>query len=87
MGKDKDSWCDFHRTFGHLTEDCWTLRMQIEKLVQDGRLCRYTEHSTGQSSGATARDRSRSRQRVTPRRGTIATISGGGMAPLPRDFT
>ncbi|RDX95528.1 hypothetical protein CR513_21936, partial [Mucuna pruriens] len=33
MGKDKDSWCDFHRAFGHITEDCWALRMQIEKLA------------------------------------------------------
>ncbi|RDX65530.1 hypothetical protein CR513_55808, partial [Mucuna pruriens] len=21
-GKDKDSWCDFHRAFGHITKDC-----------------------------------------------------------------
>ncbi|RDX74953.1 hypothetical protein CR513_45232, partial [Mucuna pruriens] len=71
MGKDKDSWCDSHRAFGHSTKDYWTLRMQIEKLVQDDRLCHYvrrptdkhgelqTERSTRQSSRATARDRSR----------------------------
>ncbi|RDX99758.1 hypothetical protein CR513_17152, partial [Mucuna pruriens] len=98
-GKDKDSWFDFHRAFGHSTEDCWTLRMQIEKLVQDGRLRHYirrpvdrrgelpTERSKGQSSGAFARDKSRSRQRMTPHWGTIATIiSGEGLAPRPKDF-
>ncbi|RDX97696.1 hypothetical protein CR513_19510, partial [Mucuna pruriens] len=24
--------CDFHLAFGNITEDCWALRMQIEKL-------------------------------------------------------
>ncbi|RDY05050.1 hypothetical protein CR513_11149, partial [Mucuna pruriens] len=32
MGKYKDGWCDFHQGFGHITEDCWALKTQIEKL-------------------------------------------------------
>ncbi|RDX91693.1 hypothetical protein CR513_26283, partial [Mucuna pruriens] len=45
MGKDKEGWCDFHRAFGHTTEDCWALRTQIEKLVQEGHLNRYVRQS------------------------------------------
>ncbi|RDY01554.1 hypothetical protein CR513_15103, partial [Mucuna pruriens] len=35
MGKDKDGWCDFHQAFGHVTEDCWALKTQIEKMMSD----------------------------------------------------
>ncbi|RDX91694.1 hypothetical protein CR513_26284, partial [Mucuna pruriens] len=38
------------------------------------------------SAGVTRQDRSRSRQRKPPHRGTVATISGGRMASHPRDF-
>ncbi|RDX82665.1 hypothetical protein CR513_36517, partial [Mucuna pruriens] len=38
MGRNRKDWCDFHRTFGHLTEGCWTLRTQLKKLVQEGHL-------------------------------------------------
>ncbi|RDX77222.1 hypothetical protein CR513_42690, partial [Mucuna pruriens] len=46
MRKDKDSWCGFHRAFGHVTEDCWALRTQIEKLVQTGHLNRYIRQTS-----------------------------------------
>ncbi|RDX93751.1 hypothetical protein CR513_23945, partial [Mucuna pruriens] len=41
MGPNKDGWCDFHRVFGHLTEECWSLKTQIEKLVQEGHFGRF----------------------------------------------
>ncbi|RDX97869.1 hypothetical protein CR513_19309, partial [Mucuna pruriens] len=40
MGLSKEEWCDFHRTLGHSTEGCWTLKTQLEKLVQEGHLGR-----------------------------------------------
>ncbi|RDY14487.1 hypothetical protein CR513_00444, partial [Mucuna pruriens] len=45
MGKERNNWCDFHRAFGHTTEDCWGLKTQIERLVQSGHLDRYIQHS------------------------------------------
>ncbi|RDX65360.1 hypothetical protein CR513_55986, partial [Mucuna pruriens] len=46
MGPNQDEWCDFHWVVGHSTEECWTLRSQIEKLVQNGHLDRYVQHPT-----------------------------------------
>ncbi|RDX65529.1 hypothetical protein CR513_55807, partial [Mucuna pruriens] len=64
--------------------------MQIEKLMQTGHLNRYIrltsprrhqiqDESMGRSAGTNRRERSRSRQRTPTHRGTIATISGGGV--------
>ncbi|RDX63854.1 hypothetical protein CR513_57665, partial [Mucuna pruriens] len=88
MGKEKSSWCDFHRAFGHTTEDCWALKTQIERLVQTGHLDRYVQQASPRRSqlqgrdlrrsvGTSRRERSRSRQRTPTHRGTITTISGG----------
>ncbi|RDY03211.1 hypothetical protein CR513_13235, partial [Mucuna pruriens] len=38
MGKSREDWCDFHRSFGHSTEGCWMLKTQLEKLIQEGHL-------------------------------------------------
>ena len=35
---DGTPWCDFHYNVGHDTNDCWTLREQIEQLLKEGRL-------------------------------------------------
>ncbi|RDY02388.1 hypothetical protein CR513_14162, partial [Mucuna pruriens] len=70
--------------------DCWALRMQIEKLVQIGHLNRYVrqtspkphrvqDRSVQRMVGTDTGARSRSRQRTPTHRGTIATISGGGV--------
>ncbi|RDX60970.1 hypothetical protein CR513_60843, partial [Mucuna pruriens] len=93
LGRDKDEWCDFHRTRGHSTEACWTLCTQLERLVQEGRLNRYVHKRSGNSRRGTEaerwnqhlsnrgegrRSRSRSRENIlVGHRGTIATISGG----------
>ncbi|RDX65555.1 hypothetical protein CR513_55780, partial [Mucuna pruriens] len=90
MGKEKNSWCDFHRAFGHIIEDCWALKTQIERLVQTGRLDRYVqqvsprrrqlqEGSLRRPTGVGRRERSRSHQGTPAHRGTITTISGGRM--------
>ncbi|RDX88247.1 hypothetical protein CR513_30185, partial [Mucuna pruriens] len=81
MGKEKSSWCDFHRAFDHTTEDCWGLKTQIEKLVQNGHLDSYTQgRDSYRPAGAKQRERSISRQRTPVHRGTISTISGGRIA-------
>ncbi|RDX66330.1 hypothetical protein CR513_54905, partial [Mucuna pruriens] len=88
MGKEKSSWCDFHRAFGHTIEDCWALKTQIERLVQTGHLDHYVQQASprrpqlqGESlrrlAGTSRRERSRSRQRTPTHRGTITIISGG----------
>ncbi|RDX79754.1 hypothetical protein CR513_39796, partial [Mucuna pruriens] len=88
MGLNKDGWCDFHRAFNHSAEDFWSLKTQIERLVQQGHevaQVKKEERERRDSRRATARpgevrrERSRSRMIIpTWHRGTIATISGGG---------
>ncbi|XP_057428801.1 uncharacterized protein LOC130722168 [Lotus japonicus] len=29
-------WCEFHRSAGHSTDDCWTLQREIDKLIRAG---------------------------------------------------
>ncbi|RDY09778.1 hypothetical protein CR513_05819, partial [Mucuna pruriens] len=89
MGSSREDWCEFHRTASHSTEGWWTLKTQIEKLVQEGRLNQYVRRRTDSEQGGEGsrghdkerpevqRKRSRSKQRApTHHRGTIATISG-----------
>ncbi|RDY04063.1 hypothetical protein CR513_12271, partial [Mucuna pruriens] len=93
LGNNRTDWCDFHHITGHSTEACWTLKTQIERLVQEGRLNQYIrlqDERRGQGSDGQKkerldrRERSRSRQgSPVPRRGTITTISGGISGPRP----
>ncbi|XP_074298407.1 uncharacterized protein LOC141629281 [Silene latifolia] len=36
--KDSKKKCEFHRDIGHTTEDCYTLRMEIRRLYEQGEL-------------------------------------------------
>lgn len=38
MGKDRDAYCRFHRTYGHYTDSCRELMNQIESLIRKGQL-------------------------------------------------
>ncbi|KAK9689114.1 hypothetical protein RND81_09G036000 [Saponaria officinalis] len=49
---DKSNYCEYHRSSGHGTEDCFNLKNEIETLIRKGRLNQYTggkrrnEHSS-----------------------------------------
>ncbi|GAU41091.1 hypothetical protein TSUD_139940 [Trifolium subterraneum] len=47
MGDEAGQWCEYHRAYGHNTDNCRTLRMHIEKLVQEGHLGRYVQGRGG----------------------------------------
>ena len=36
--RDREKYCRFHRDHGHNTEDCFRLKMAIEKLIERGHL-------------------------------------------------
>ena len=42
IGNNQDEYCRYHRTRGHSTNHCWKLKNQIEMLIQEGCLRRYT---------------------------------------------
>ncbi|RDX73895.1 hypothetical protein CR513_46428, partial [Mucuna pruriens] len=78
LGRHKSEWCDFHRTHGHSTEACWTLRTQIEQLVQDGRLNRFIHKQIPENPRRGAEDDSRN-QRKSSR-----DNEGANITPLGR---
>ncbi|RDX66368.1 hypothetical protein CR513_54872, partial [Mucuna pruriens] len=86
MGNNQTEWCDFHRIMGHSTKACWTLKTQIERLIQEGKLNQYinTRRQWTREEARPSRGRSRSRQNSpTPHKGVISTITGGArMHPL-----
>jgi len=47
MGSEAGLWCEYHRTQGHDTDNCRTLKMHIEKLIQEGHLGRYVQGRGG----------------------------------------
>ncbi|CAJ2637566.1 unnamed protein product [Trifolium pratense] len=47
MGDEAGQWCEYHRAYGHNTDNCRTLRMHIEKLIQEGHLGRYVQGRGG----------------------------------------
>src|ERR1044072_63491 len=40
-GVDQNKWCTFHQIIGHNTNDCYTLKREIEKLVAKGHIDKY----------------------------------------------
>nr|KYP72760.1 hypothetical protein KK1_005361 [Cajanus cajan] len=41
LGPFKTDWCEFHRTHGHSTENCFVLGRQIERLIKEGHLKKF----------------------------------------------
>ncbi|XP_021995160.1 uncharacterized protein LOC110892249 [Helianthus annuus] len=37
-GQDPNLYCDFHKDSGHLTDDCYSLRQEIERALKSGKL-------------------------------------------------
>ncbi|RDX60862.1 hypothetical protein CR513_60965, partial [Mucuna pruriens] len=96
LGNNRADWCDFHHTTGHSTKACWTLKTQIERLIQEGQLNQYVrlrDERRGQGFGGQEEERSDGRRRSRSRqgspvlhRGTITTISGGVFGPPPENY-
>ena len=66
MGSEAGLWCEYHRTQGHDTDNCRTLKMHIEKLIQEGHLGRYVQGRGGSNHdkrAAPSRNTSRSPKR------------------------
>lgn len=87
-GVDTNKWCKYHRTVGHDTDDCFTLKREIEKLIKAGHLQRYVQ--INDRLQALERDRKKETlvarshgaeatfgQELGPPTGTINTISEG----------
>ncbi|XP_058733521.1 uncharacterized protein LOC131605145 [Vicia villosa] len=42
-GTDKSKYCKYHKSHGHLTDECIHLKYAIETLIKEGRLSKYTK--------------------------------------------
>ena len=42
---DPGKWCEYHRSIGHLTDDCRTLRKEVERLIKEGHLGKFIHKS------------------------------------------
>lgn len=40
---DPAKWCDYHKMNGHVTDQCWTLRYNIERLIKHGHLLEFVD--------------------------------------------
>ncbi|XP_020238723.1 uncharacterized protein LOC109817792 [Cajanus cajan] len=81
LGPFKTDWCEFHKTHGHSTENCFVLGRQIERLIKEGRLKKFMARKQEEGSSDrrhrrtqddTRRDRHRER---TPPKDTPASSS------------
>ncbi|KAJ9178770.1 hypothetical protein P3X46_010627, partial [Hevea brasiliensis] len=43
--RDQNKFCRFHDGFGHNINDCIQLKEEIERLVRNGTLRRFTSHT------------------------------------------
>ncbi|RDX82683.1 hypothetical protein CR513_36493, partial [Mucuna pruriens] len=91
LGANAQEWCEFHRAYGHSTEDCCTLQEQIKKAgnlkaltspraprrIEKGEAPTETRERSRREEKRRKRSRSPQR-RDTRHRGVITTISRGG---------
>ncbi|XP_010677758.1 uncharacterized protein LOC104893360 [Beta vulgaris subsp. vulgaris] len=74
-GRDKSKWCEFHRDYGHITEDCKDLKDGIEDLIRRGYFTQYQARVDQKSPSR--EDENGNRRPVKDRITEIYVISGG----------
>jgi len=85
LGPHKDTWCEFHQTFGHTISNCLTLAHQLDELVKSGFLKHYLAGPPGAEALAAVVEE---QAHEMPIHGEIHTtssgFSGGGCTALQR---
>ncbi|XP_068474780.1 uncharacterized protein [Phaseolus vulgaris] len=74
LGPHKESWCEFHETFGHHVNNCLALGYQLDELVKNGFLKDYLAGSTTTTVPTTPEE---GQAHEVPTHGEVHTISGG----------
>ena len=74
LGSHKESWCKFHKAFGHHINNCLALGYQLDELVNNGFLKDYLAGSTTTTATATPEE---GQAHKMPTHGEVHTISGG----------
>jgi len=74
LGSRRDTWCDFHRAYGHDIEGWIALSYQLANLVKKGFLEEYIKVGQEESKGEAI---SLTQTHETPMHGDLNTIAGG----------
>ncbi|XP_057432253.1 uncharacterized protein LOC130725007 [Lotus japonicus] len=51
---DKTKWCEYHRIVGHNTDDCFTLKKEIEALIKAGHMKQLERRKDSDGAGTSA---------------------------------
>jgi hypothetical protein len=73
----KNLYCRFHRDHEHLTEDCMTLKEQVETLVRQGKLQKYVSRPTNTRPAKPPTQKEQTEKNRLGPVGEIRTIIGG----------
>ncbi|XP_022855587.1 uncharacterized protein LOC111376815 [Olea europaea var. sylvestris] len=75
--RDKSKYCDFHRDHGHATEDCFTLKWEIETIIKRGFLGSYISNDKRPRNYQNRDKDPEGRGNKQPTAGIIDIIVGG----------
>nr|VDC96096.1 unnamed protein product [Brassica oleracea] len=72
-------WCDFHRDHGHKTEDCVTLKIEVNELLKKGHLTEFLSEKAKRNLSKETTGKPTETAPVSPPRQdrVIHVISGG----------
>ncbi|XP_038713428.1 uncharacterized protein LOC120007299 [Tripterygium wilfordii] len=73
--RDTSKWCEFHNNYGHTTDDCFTLKKEVIRLLKKGHL-RDLLSERGKATMSQA-ERREEEQKLLPPEKTINVIFGG----------
>ncbi|XP_057444188.1 uncharacterized protein LOC130736369 [Lotus japonicus] len=78
---DTNRWCEFHKALGHTTDNCWTLRQEIDRLIKVGHLASFVKDASAQEPAKVAQgDKGKGKEVVEELGdpvGECASIAGG----------
>jgi len=79
MEQDSGAWCKYHMIRGHSTDNCYQLKKEIEKLIQEGKIQGYVKGGRGEDQHFPEEEKSnKDDHREEPKeRHTLNTISRG----------
>ena len=77
--RNRKLWCDFHRDHGHKSEDCITLKIEVNELLQMGHLQEFlSEKAKAQLSKETAGKSKGAAPASLPRQDRVIHVISGG---------
>ena len=77
LGPKPDTWCEFHKSFGHSLDSCLALGYQLAELVKCGFLKDYLLDKGTRQASSSQPASSEGQQDEVPIHGEIHTIAGG----------